>query len=423
MRQNLLPIILGRPGWVFPGASVDRDFSRGLSFGNAGLTVTRASSQADYAETSGGVWLPFQPNTLRRTDKGALIEEARTNSIRNNSMQGASAPSTVPTNWSSTGDTGLTLTVNGVGTESGIDYIEIRLNGTTNATSRNIFFEDNSVIAAAAAQTWTSSSFFSIVDGDLTNVTTAVVRVWEYFGTTAVQNSSTSVATATAALSRFQVTRTFTDGTTDFTRGSITFTFSSGVAIDVTFRIGWPQLEQGVFASSPIRTTSAAVTRAVDAVKLTTSPSYGTAISFYSEQSLIGLVTAAGASQVALSTDASGSTTNRFQVIPYSQSVNAARAFSASTGGGSAAGSITLSLPTINTTFKTAAALQGNNLRAAMGGVLGTQDTAVDFPVGLNATGIGGSSTGGFPLNGYLKRVAIWPTTAIADATLQAITS
>jgi hypothetical protein len=39
-------------------------------------------------------------------------------------------------------------------------------------------------------------------------------------------------------------------------------------AVDATFRIGWPQLELGAFASSPIRTTSAAVTRATDDITL-----------------------------------------------------------------------------------------------------------------------------------------------------------
>jgi hypothetical protein len=414
MRQNICPIILGRPGWVLPGAAIDRFFSRGLRYGPTSLTVTRASSQADYAETTGGVWLPFQPNVARITDRGLLAEESRTNSLRNNSMTGASAPSTIPTNWSSTGDTGLTLTVNGVGTENGIDYIEIRLNGTTNATSRNIFFEDNSVIAAAATQIWTSSTFFSIVGGDLTNVTTAVVRVWEYFGTTAVQNSGTSVATATAALSRFQVTRTFTDGTTDFTRGSITFTFSSGVAVDVTFRIGWPQLEQGSFATSPIRTTSAAVTRASD-VAIISNLVFGPAYSLFGSGYSFSPGTATGVLAQIYNT---GNDRFRLQRI-ITTNVTFADIIS---GGVSQSAPTALGAWDTNVNGKFAGAVTAGDAAISFNGSAVNTSSPTLMPVGPNKIVIGSNGAAAF-WNGYITRVAAWPATRISNAQLQAITS
>ena len=42
------------------------------------LSCTRAST--GYAQTAAGTLTSFAANTLRRTDKGLLIEEARTNS-------------------------------------------------------------------------------------------------------------------------------------------------------------------------------------------------------------------------------------------------------------------------------------------------------------------------------------------------------
>jgi hypothetical protein len=75
-------------------------------------------------------WWSFASNLPRITNQGLLVEEARTNSIRNNSMQGAVAgtPGTLPTNWSESRAAGLTQTVVGTGTQNGIDYIDIRLN-------------------------------------------------------------------------------------------------------------------------------------------------------------------------------------------------------------------------------------------------------------------------------------------------------
>jgi hypothetical protein len=63
------------------------------------LTTTRASLA--WSDDSIGVWRQFANNIPRITDKGLLVEEARTNGIRNNSMQGAvvGTPGTPPTNW------------------------------------------------------------------------------------------------------------------------------------------------------------------------------------------------------------------------------------------------------------------------------------------------------------------------------------
>ena len=53
-------------------------------------------------------------------------------------------------------------------------------------------------------------------------------------------------------------------GTVGAVHSRIQFTVTSLVAIDATFRIGAPQMEQGAFATSFIPTTAAAVTRSID---------------------------------------------------------------------------------------------------------------------------------------------------------------
>src|SRR5262245_45817020 len=133
------------PAWVLSGAAVDLDFQHGRYFGAplVGVVVSRAS--VGYANDSVGTWTAFGANVLRRTDNGILVEESRTNSIQNNSMQGAVAGvigsgGAYPTNWSNNSGggnnpAGLTVTIVGTGTELGIDFVDIRWNGTPNATT------------------------------------------------------------------------------------------------------------------------------------------------------------------------------------------------------------------------------------------------------------------------------------------------
>jgi hypothetical protein len=59
------------------------------------------------------------------------------------------------------------------------------------------------------------------------------------------------------------------DATTAFVNVQLLFAHSPGVAIDITLRIGLPQLEQGAFATSVIPTTTTALTRNADVASMT----------------------------------------------------------------------------------------------------------------------------------------------------------
>ena len=162
----------GGLGWVLPGASIDMNFKDGLYYGAAAsqLTVSRAS--AAYADDLGGNWSQFASNVARITNKGLLSEESRTNSIRNNSDQGAviGTPGTPPTNWQVISQT-IASSIVGVGSENGIDYVDIRLNGNTAAIDHvNIYFELPGQIAATQGQTWTCSSFIKLVSGSMSGL-------------------------------------------------------------------------------------------------------------------------------------------------------------------------------------------------------------------------------------------------------------
>ena len=418
MRAAEQIIIFNRPGWVLSGAGLDMDFANNKYFAKtpADLTVTRASPTTTYAENTAGVWVPFSANAARITDKGLLVEESRTNSIRNNSMQGVAAgtPGTLPTNWSVTS---LQQSVVGSGTENGIEYVDIRIQGTTGSTSLGIRFEPSNQIVASSGQTWTESAFLSLRSGDFTNVTGFVLN--EQGRTAANATNADSImgsdlrASLSSVFTRYSLVGTLADATTAFINPQILVSFSSGVAIDFTLRVGWPQLELGAFITSPIRTTTATVTRSADAVSLTTSPFASIASASVFIQYTASPTTFRipwqiddGSNANAILLDQTSSTSNRTE--SWSSSVQTVRA------------AATITASSIN---KTAAAWSdGDWATVSNGGSVGTNGTAGLPTITSRVFRLGGAFGANY-INSYIQRIAIWPTTRIPNGVLQSITT
>jgi hypothetical protein len=244
------------------------------------ITFTRASS-ATYFDSAGvlqtaasGVarahaYQDHDPSTL--APLGFLIEEARTNSIRNNTMVGAVAgsPGTIPTNWQSASSaTGITRNSVAVGTENGIPYVDLRYTGTASSSGTvQITAEQSTGVAALTAQVWTASYYLKHVGGTLPgNVST--IWVERDAGGASVTTGNTPAITVTnagLATQRASVTRTLSGGATvAFIQNRVEINVTNGAVVDFTLRIGLPQLELGAFATSPILTSGAAATRLAD---------------------------------------------------------------------------------------------------------------------------------------------------------------
>lgn len=361
----------------------------------------------------------YDPSTL--APLGLLIEEQRTNSIRNNTMQGAVAgtPGTAPTNWTISNPVdGITPQIVGTGTSNGIQYIDVKYTGTSGTAGATtlIGFEQNAQIAALNGQTWTSSAYVAIVGGSTTNIPALVLRT--RFNNAAAANLTTtdvSVATATSTLSRFVVTGTATDATTAFVNATIVANFADNSAIDITLRIGLPQLEQGATATSVIPTTTAAATRATD-----TAVMQGANFSnWYNpvEGTLFVEAANAQAAPALFSTD-DGTTSNR--VITYFNAANSP-AFRVVSGGvdqaNFAAGSIAQ-----NATFRLSAAYQLNNFAASLNGAATVTDTSGTVPTVQTTARLGANVSGATIINGYLRRIAYYPR-RLSNNELQAITT
>ena len=234
--------------------------------GNGDLTWTRASS-ANRTNSSGNIELMASGvprlSYMYGSCPALLLEPQRTNSLRNSSMVGAStSPSTLPTNWTSSLG-GLTATVVGVGTENGLPYIEVRLNGTAISTVTTISFESNTQIVASNGQTWTSSFWIKEISASappLIYRNTIVER--DSIGTSLATTSQT--ITISSTLTRNSFTRTNTNASTARISVAFSATMNIGSSYDFTLRIASPQMELGAFATTWINTTTASATRVAD---------------------------------------------------------------------------------------------------------------------------------------------------------------
>ena len=198
-----------------------------------------------------------------------LVEPAATNSIRNNSMVGASVSgNALPTNWTESLN-GLVRQSVALGTENGVSYIDIRYSGTASASSAAVLFETVTQIVASTGQTWSNSVYLKIIAQPNPPVAYRL-SMWEYntSGTVFGGSFATAVVPTTTSLQRFTQTRALTGATTDRIRPLFDVSMTSGQSYDFTIRIGYPQMELGSVATSVIPTTNAAVTRNADVINL-----------------------------------------------------------------------------------------------------------------------------------------------------------
>ena len=381
-----------------------------------------------YPTTTAAYYAPrFDHDPTTGEALGLLIEEQRTNSIRNNTMQGAVAgsPGTLPTNWTGLGsDQGLTRTIVGVGVENGITYIDVQWQGTlTSAISSTIFAspETTTSVVAASGQTWTGSCFVRVINGSLNNFTSLNLYVSERTSAGALVTSG-NVAISPTGLSlpqqRYVFTRTLAGGATvERVTTEIRGSAPSGVAIDITLRIGLPQLELGAFATSVIPTTTASVTRNADVATMT-----GTNFSNWfnaAQGTVVCAATRPSSGQPFLWMFSNGATAseryylryvaNQYQFIPRAGGVDGAGAYV------SAASSLL--------TASHATAYVSNQNRISSNGFQdgNSTKTLTSQPTNLDTLYLGSFTGTSAFLNGTIQKIAFYPT-GLSNAQLQALT-
>lgn len=185
-----------------------------------------------------------------------LNEAASTNSIPNPRAEGGvtGSPGTQPTGWSiSASGSGITRTIVAIGTADGIPYIDFKLAGTASSGATfQVIFMTTTTIAATVGETWTASIYRKLIAGGYTGVTTSL-NVIETGGSSTPSTSQAFTATsADLYTQRTTVTRTITTANNTHIRSRVLFAVTNGATIDITLRIGAPQLEEAAAATSVI---------------------------------------------------------------------------------------------------------------------------------------------------------------------------
>jgi len=225
-------------------------------------TLMRAhvSTRATAIGTDGVTWQTFAGDAPRQQGAAQrlLIEGQRVNGIRNPRAEGGvngliGSTGTMPTNYSLTTVAGVSFERVGVVTVNGVTCLRLRIVGTATASaSAFLFLETTTGIAAATGQTWTQSVFLRLqasagavpaVQLRPISRTSAGAQLTAFSGTS---------RTLTAALTRFAATVTIADATAGAVQPTLAFPIVTGTTYDATIDVGWPQMEQGGFASTPI---------------------------------------------------------------------------------------------------------------------------------------------------------------------------
>lgn len=371
-----------------------------------GWTFTRAST--GYAETVAGVLVPFASGAPRITDKGLLVEEARTNVATDSNAMSAGIGNTV-TSAAAVAPDGNTVAQ--------------RVTKTDATTPR--YYNQYTDLTVAAATTYTVSRYFkydgydTVVSLEYNNIASFDLSWVAPFtvaasGITASTPSGCTNGVVALGNGWYRCWATFTSGAAP-TGVNPTYLSRITGASGVTVLTAFGQLEAGAFATSYIPTTTASATRAADVAYVTgiaTPPAGYTPVVEFAPIA-IGAATA-----IQLAFD-DGTAANRTLIyLPGSATVtnfvttgNVAQA-NEQMGASAVAGS----------TYKAALRVNTNDLRGAGNGTLGGADLLLTLPTAPTALRFGVGPTSVQQANAYIRRAILYPT-AFNDAALQAATA
>jgi hypothetical protein len=357
--------------------------------------------------------LDYDPVTL--ACKGLLIEEARTNTIRNSKNTGATvgvvgSGGVIPTYWAVTGSPGTVVReVIGTGVIDGAEYIDLRLSGTTSTTNFGYAFEPSTGgVSGTIGQTWTEGVSVALIGGSLSNVGYIKLQLTERDGAGAglASYGVTDIKSLlTPSLSRHVITYALVQaGTTQAQPNILVGWTSTGVAVDITLRLSAPQLELGAFATSHIPTSGSQVTKAVESDVLS-----GANFSSWYRQDEFSCVARFFANSSGTRTYAtfSDGTANERVML---QSISGALSLTIVDGGVTQA-SISLGSVVTDTSYSVAVAWKLNDIAASINGAAVVTDSAATLPVvdrlhiGSDHAGANQSCKQCMSLSGYPKRL------------------
>jgi hypothetical protein len=388
----------------------------------SGATTINSAGQVQVV-AAGVPRITHDPVTLECL--GLLLEEQRANAVTNNTMVGAVAgtPGTPPTGWSIfVSPTGLTRAIVGSGIVNGINYIDVRFNGTPSSTSEITVYLSPAVATATLGQSWAASTWLSLVGGSTSNIAIISLRNFELNSGAYVRETATNFVSSisSAFVRRQNITTSFGASANQIQSALSINAAAGGTPIDITLRIGLPQLELGSEATSVIPTAGTSVVRADDVAVMT-----GVNFSSWYRQDE-GTVFA----EAALAQPNSGG--NQFVFRPSDNSFNNQIALNIQGGGFSSMATATggvfdgtatsAGLLSANTAAKLAGAYAANNLGLSLNGETVAVDTSATMPTALTRADIGSDHIGFNRVKaGTIRRLDFWPR-RLPNSILQELT-
>lgn len=254
------------------GPSINYNFLAGSL--PAGISFSRASG-ATYFDKTGTLQVAaanvprFDYDPVGHAPLGLLIEPQSTNFVHNNTMVGASA-GVLPTGWPAMNPTGgLTASIAGAGVSNGISYVDVNIAGT-NVIGTNLIINlsfDSTPAPAAGGLSMTESVYVALMSGTMPASALLQAETRTSAGVHLAYNAGPSLTGLTSNLQRYSYTFTPSDPTTALVFPGIWINpTAAGTAMNFTLRLGMPQLEQQLSATSVISTSGSTATRALDSV-------------------------------------------------------------------------------------------------------------------------------------------------------------
>ena len=406
---------------VFKNASLDLKFADNKSLidsisGQNLVTFTRASS-GTYVGSDGVLQtvatdVPrFDHNPTTGESLGLLVEESRTNLVRNNTMVGAVAgsPGTPPTNgWVITNNATYASSIIGTGIENGINYIDVQyVIAAGAAASGGIVYADTP--AATASTAYAGSYYLKLVSGNSPQIR----FVWQ----DGVTTFNRTFFDLTSILTRYTDTVTTSVGA-NLARFAISFAASPSGATFV-IRIGLPQVEQGAFATSVIPTTGATATRSADVASITGS----NFSSWYRQDEgtvFSDCVSTHSGTQVLVNIGATAANTATSSIVVASNLTSSQKRVRVRDAASADQASLALGASSSGSRTRIAAAIKANEFAASLGGGAAVTDATGTVPtVALMEIG---SAPSGVSLGTQLHRRLTYFPVRLANETLQRIT-
>lgn len=412
---------LGVPSWVLNAGGlrpkIDLDFANGRYFGKKLSDITCSRASVGWADDASGNWTQFLSNVPRITNKGLLVEEARTNIL----LQSQDFTTTWASANGGTASKNVSLAPDGTTTGGLVTAV-----GVTSGRTQSVTISGSAGTLTAIsifAKPGTANLFFlRFSDG------TTPRKVWFNAATGAVGtvNGASGNFTAIAAITpqaaangwwRFGVILT----TTTFTSLSIQMVpcqADGGDAVNGdTIGVWQAQAEAGGSVTSITPTATATVARAADVCSIS-GLTFPAAYWLYAEGTPQAPTSFAGNQSIGAITEGTGN--NRFVLFRNTGSAaTIVAAFSGGVNQGLTSPSATWAQ---NASGKFAAALATNDASAVFnGGVPGTSNV-VTLPVSPNGLQIGMNGAGAGQFNGFIKRIAQGNGRPI-NAALQSVTT